>query len=166
MKVDELVAMIPDAAAAPDALLTSFEDQIGFGLPADYREFIQHSNGGQLTETVEVRWASPGYVGGEATMYLDRLLALNGDPVWTAVRLMDVVLADMEHPMTGIPNGLVAIGDDGCGNLLTMRLGEELNGEVGFMDHETMGDAFTDVETYERVAGSFGDFVGMLKAMP
>ncbi|PKP91135.1 MAG: hypothetical protein CVT77_13055 [Alphaproteobacteria bacterium HGW-Alphaproteobacteria-16] len=165
MTIDEVVALVVEVFPATETALRGFEQRINFQLPTDYRSFLSRSNGGQFSEALELRWPSPGYVGGEATAYIDRLFAIEGDPDWTAIRAMQDVLSDIEHPMSGVPDDLFAVGDDGCGNFLTMRLGGAFGGEIGFMDHETMGDAFTDPETYEPIARSFGHLVSMLKAV-
>ncbi|MDZ4306388.1 SMI1/KNR4 family protein [Allopontixanthobacter sp.] len=164
MKTDELLGLLIEVSPAMESTLNGFEQRSGFQLPADYRKFLSRSNGGQFSNALELRWPSPGYVGGEATTYVNRLFAIDAAPDWTAVRNMQQVLSDIEHPMFGVPDDLFSFGDDGCGNFLTIRLNAAHSGEIGFMDHETMGDAFTDPETYETVAPSFEHLLSMLRA--
>ncbi len=160
MDFDSLVALLPESDEA--AGIEGFETRAGYVLPADYRNFLARRNGGLLAGTVEARWLSSLYRGGYGVVQVERFFSMGGDEAGE-VRSIGIELADMEHDPAGIPDGIFAIGADVFGNLVTIDLRAASYGQVAVVDHEVIGESFPDAESYQIVAGSFSEFVSLLR---
>ena len=133
--------------------LRALEERIGTSLPADYREFLLRYNGG--VPRPRGFWI----VSGREADTVWRLYGLHDGPTWSSID--DYIdLPDWYS----IPKGLLAIGDDGVGNHICLRVDEEDAGAVYFWDHELrapgMGDSYQGIT---RIANSFTDFLDMLE---
>ena len=165
MSISKLVGLITHgrASALSDKGIKSFESETGFALPVDYRGFLTSSNGGELRESLEARWVSALYQGGYGNAVVSRFYSI-GDSGHQNVRPLTTVFKEMEVSVSDVPNGIFVIGEDDLGNQITIDLRSKNRGQIALVDHETVGDHFSDEETYQVVANSFEEFVRMLHA--
>lgn len=136
-----------------EADVRSLEKELGFSLPAEYKDFLLNHNGG---------WPEPNEFPIEDNPSDDRgrvhyfLCIEDGDEY----NLMDWVV-DYEGRL---PPGLLPIACDPGGNLICLSVSGENAGTVYFWDHEEEAGP-GETPSYENayhVAESFGEFLERL----
>jgi len=163
MNLDELIGTTDGNAGATEKELQTFESELGFSLPAQYRKFLSLTAGGDNDQChIESLGFGIAYVGG--------------------------VAQESKHPLSDlrffyqiedgyrIPKDLLPIMDDGCGNIICIVVSGSNTGKIFLWCHETellmydeSGEKFIKDYTSENspnldfVANSFLEFVGMLE---
>ena len=139
--------------ATADAIAT-FERTCGQALPPDYRDFLQRYNGGRPTPNAFEIGGGLGD-GGVRSFY--------------GLHDGDYSLAAAFTSTRGrMPQHLLPIAEDDCGNRICLSLAEHDCGAVFFWDHETEADESepADDRNLYRVASSFTAFLAALRAAP
>jgi hypothetical protein len=130
--------------------LQNFETSLGCPLPSDYREFLLQYNGGK---------PAPGFfwiVKGEDGSEVNQFYGLHEGPKWLSI-------AYEFGKSYGLPTDMLAIGDDGTGNLLCIEIAGPQAGSVYFLDHEAHPKSMPDAcNGIYKLAGSFSEFLGSL----
>ncbi|QFT76608.1 SMI1/KNR4 family protein [Erythrobacter sp. THAF29] len=150
---DLLQALAPDAPSSVGvAGIADWEERMNARLPQQLRDILLYKDGGTL---------SPAFLvaSGHRTVHFGRLLGLTPHPHGSIKKVSEWV-DEIEHSLASIPPSLFIFADDWDGNAITF---DAFSGEIGFMDHETMGDTFTDPETYYPIASSFENFLSALR---
>ncbi|WP_141732404.1 SMI1/KNR4 family protein [Oligoflexus tunisiensis] len=142
--------------------LESFERNIGFRFPDDYRAFILESNGGTLDSAMVFKCDNKGRMIEEG---IETFYGL-GAPNWADIQRAYQTYHINQRRM---PDYLIAIGSDAGGNQIAMLLNNLAFGYVVYWDHENEVD-FDDPEDAKNplrncslIAKSFTDFVAMLQ---
>jgi hypothetical protein len=133
--------------------LARFEAKIGQTLPGDYRQFLLESNGGRPEgNTFDVPEDDNR---SEVTLFFGlRRSEKSGDLRYERSLMRDRV-----------PEDMLPIGSDCCGNLLCLSLRLDTRGQVFFWDHELEGDE-GEPPTFSnlfKVGDSFKEFFDSLK---
>jgi cell wall assembly regulator SMI1 len=164
MQVDDLIGLTSEGGASPvdQISISKFEASAGYHLPPDFRDLVLRKNGGRLQNTLEARWRSQLYQGGEGNALLDKLFSVGGGEQGE-VRSIAAELEEMEHEIADVPAGIFVIGGDDLGNLVTIDLRPSSYGQIALVDHELIQDPFPDEESYQVIANSFTEFVAMLR---
>jgi cell wall assembly regulator SMI1 len=165
MEIDELAARVShEGPRITEAELADFDASLGRPLPEDFRRFVLLSGGGgELDEALEFSFEIQKHLGPvRANGFVELFCAPGGDE-YHSVRPLYRHIEDMEYVCAGVPRDIYVIADDWSGNFLTIDLRPETYGQVGLVDHETVGDHFDDFETYFVVAPSFSAFVAGLR---
>ncbi len=161
MKVEELAARVTtiDLALSNEAI-ESFERSTGYDFPEDYRSFLRMIRGGG-----EVSLGSVEYLEFKKSKmtYNPSVFCSPGTGEYHHIRSLQRHFEDLEHSVADVPDGIFTIADDMMGNFLTIDLRRDSFGQIGVVDHETIGDNFYDPETYEVLAQSFSDFAKSCK---
>ena len=163
MLLDELVALVePEPGANPtERDVETFQIESGYRLPTSLSTLLAKTGGGNLKRILVAEWANESFVGGKASLCIAQIFGFSLEP-WRSIRPLSLHIEQMEVRCEGVPNGIYCIADDWGGNVVTIDLRDATYGNIGFVHHETVGDRFTDRETYELVAGSFEEFLTML----
>jgi hypothetical protein len=109
---------------APPAEILRFEAAIGTPLPTDYREFLSRANGGFLPSG---RGGNDPSFRGSRFVTIAHVFGLRKEPHFS---LFD----HLENLGVPLPPGLVAIMDDGNGNLICLSINEPTYGHVYIRD--------------------------------
>ena len=135
--------------------LRTFEQRLRMALPLDYRAFLRRYNGGKPNPNGF--WIAKGHDASE----VNRFYGLHDGPRWVS---LDCYVGEEQH---GIPRGLLAIGDDGTGNIICIGIEGERKGAIFFIDHEVhpYDDPDSTAGIYE-LAKSFSEFLSDLQHMP
>lgn len=135
-----------------EAELTALEEQYGFRLPEDLRQFCLRYNGGLLPTGTELN---------PEDCRLTDFLAIKY-PVMDKIPTMDTLLK--WQAMDGfIPMNLVPFCDDEAGDSYYIRVDEAGYGKIYYIFHEFMDDFLADPEGEGFVAGSFTEFLEMIR---
>jgi len=129
---------------ASESSITSFEAELGWSLPADYRSFLVETNGGR-PEPSTFEFTTPS---GQSDSLVDWLYSLSDDPYYSLRRNREIF-------GSRIPDKTLSIGCDPFGNQILMNR----DGEILFWDHEL--ETTEGVVNVHRVASSFTSFVEM-----
>ncbi len=134
--------------------LQDFEKSLGAPLPTDYREFLKEHNGGEPTPSYF--WIVEGSDGSG----VNHFYGLHNGPEWFSI---DSYVGADRH---GIPEGMLAIGDDGVGNIICLSYKEVGRGAIYFVDHEVHPyDEPNSLEGITKLANSFPEFLSHLQQM-
>lgn len=120
--------------------IDEFEAKNDLYLPADYRDFLLHSNGGRPMKNVhpgvqtDVHW----------------IFGLNSAPEWASLQ------AQMDLYANRLPAHVLPFAGDSAGNLFVMHLDAETPGAISFWSHET------DSQELEPVAPTLSEFLQQL----
>jgi hypothetical protein len=133
------------------ARLAAFEAWLGIALPAEYRQFLETHNGG---EVVPEEIVLPGQAEPFATM--GPMFGLHDGPM-----SLDEVCESVEGL---IPAEVIAFGEDVGGNLLCIGIRGDHRGKVYFWDHNCSlpGANESGWSAMTLLAGSFEEFVAAL----
>jgi hypothetical protein len=130
--------------------LQELELKLGINLPEDYRSFLKKFNGGKPNPAGF--WIKQGVDGSEVHQFY----GLHNGPKWLSLNYYI-------EEQTGISKYYLAIGDDGTGNYLCMKLQRHENGSFYFIDHEIHNFNEPDSLTgFTKVANSFAEFISSL----
>ncbi|MDR2492648.1 MAG: SMI1/KNR4 family protein [Coriobacteriales bacterium] len=135
--------------------IAEFEEQFGIRLPDDYKAFMLEHNGG----TPEGTWvfdffeAAIGDVSGSDVRYFEKLYA-NETMKNDDLKAGYTALLESDQ----IPDTLMPIADDSCGNIIFLVVKGERYGSVLFGNHE-LEDPKTGHLITSIVAGSFTEFL-------
>ena len=165
MEIEELASRIThDGDRIGEAELGAFEKSLAQPLPADFRCFLLLAGGGgELDEPLVYDWRSSTPLGPVDAEYGVALFCRPVGDEYHSIRPLHRHIEDMEHLCTGVPREIYVIADDWGGDFLTIDLRSDSYGQIGLVDHETVGDHFEDAETYEVIAPSFSAFVAGLR---
>jgi hypothetical protein len=134
--------------------LQELELKLGTNLPEDYRSFLKKYNGGK--PTTAGFWIERGVDCSEVHQFY----GMHNGPKWSSLEYYIE-----EQP--GIAKNYLAIGDDGTGNFLCMKLQGHENGSIYFIDHEIHDFNKPDSLTgFTKVANSFTEFISSLTDLP
>ena len=162
VKLEDLVSSFE--ASAPPSVgeqgIASFEKTAGFELPGPLRAILLEHDGGNLEPNYAVRFPSSDFAGGFGNAPIGQIFGIARDP-WQTIRPLRDHFADMEAQVANVPTEIFVFADDWGGNVATF---DARNGEIGFVDHETCGEDFSDPETYYVVAANFDDLLTRLSA--
>lgn len=131
--------------------LADFEINLGVRLPEDYRKFLMDHNGG-IPEP-STFWIKDGIDSSEVFQFY----GIHDGPEWLS--LENYIIGKN----FGIPEHLLAIGDDGTGNTICLGISGNKKGVVYFIDHEI--HPFEEPNSYTgvtRIADSFTQFISQL----
>ncbi len=137
-----------------ESRLEAIEKSLGIALPSDYRTFLLKNNGGNPVPSGF--WVVEGLDGSE----VHQLYGLHDGPDW-------LQLDRYASSERGIPGDLLAIGDDGVGDLICIGVSHNHHGQVFFIDHEVC--PFHQPEAREgitKIADSFSQFIAGLRVLP
>jgi len=143
------------APPAEEAAIARVERELGFELPADYREFLERQNGGKpepnfYNQRVTVRYLySAGPTDDE---YVDDLVT-EARRFWS-----DRMTDPPEDPMD---RSLLPIGENVFSNIICLRISGDERGAVYFRDH----DIPESPEAYTRLTDSFSEFFEALRPL-
>lgn len=160
MTLERLIeAVKKKAAPAPEAAVLAFEQSIGAILPDDYRAFLVACNGGFLSGTLGFEAVDP-----------------SGEPLGVSIHHIGGMRAENHFSLSWaraiyrgrIPDDLLWIMDDPCGNAICLGLRGTYTGKVYFWDHENEPDDDWDgdVESAGNItclADRFADFIAALR---
>lgn len=133
--------------------LRKFEKELLVCLPDDYKSFLAKSNGGKPYPSEF--WVE--YPKNASEVYI--FYGLYNEPKWES-------LDYLFHAGLHIPTNLTAIGDDGVGNYICMRIDNIKFGSVYFIDHELYDhNNPSSPEGITFIADSFQDFFDNLQDM-
>lgn len=129
---------IPKTNSADELTILEVEREIGRALPADYREFLSHSDGAT---------PSPNFFDtqGSGNSRVRKFV-----PAQDLLRLCNEVAGLYELDIRALP-----VAEDAFGNYVLLRTSETDFGNMSFWDHET--------DEVSLVAASFTDFLTVLK---
>jgi SMI1 / KNR4 family (SUKH-1) len=134
--------------------LLEFELKLGIHLPEDYRSFLKKYNGGKPKPAGF--WIQRGVDCSEVYQFY----GLHNGPKWLSLEYYVE-----EQPK--LPKDYLAIGIDGTGKFLCMKLQGQNNGSIYFIDHEihdlNKPDSLTGLI---KVANSFAEFLSGLIDLP
>ena len=153
--------------------IQEFETRIGRRFPEDYRAFLLTCNGG-WPEGGDTFVVSEEYGPGDVQHFLG--LGLRGRRVpatavpFALAKTDTIELECMDLSYTWdivgrrLPEGMVPIADEACGDLVCLCLHEADYGAVYYWDHEREASygGPPDYLDMPRVAGSFAEFLDML----
>ena len=153
MKPEELEDNGPKLEAGE---IEAFEKEIGFTLPADYRDFLWRTNGGVLGE-------DNGY------FYIENADWWNQLHVFKSLRRTDCEIITLRSVLRGLSEshpeifgpsmGRLPIASDHCGNQVCVLLDGPQRGSVYFWMHDA--DCPPD-----RLSSSFAEFFESLRERP
>lgn len=130
--------------------LHNFENVLGCKLPLEYRFFLLKYNGG--SPEPGGFWIISGADGSKVRLFY----GLHHGPKWLSI---DYQFTEFY----GVPDGMLAIGDDGVGNLLCLGITDEFCGNIYFLDHEIHPlDSPNSMEGVYKLATSFTSFLESL----
>lgn len=143
-----MAEIVDSSGPLEEALLVEAEGRFGAVFPSDYREFLLTYNGGRPVPDVF------DDVDGEEVSCVAVFLGI--DP-----RHKDDIIAKRIVYLNRIPDDLVPIGRDPCGNAICLGIGSERYGQVYFWDHECEAeeDGSAYYENVLCVAETFTDFL-------
>lgn len=157
MKIDELARIVvAENSKLPEASLQAFENALDYDLPWDFRTFLWLTGGGGKVELEASQYLAFKNAGEK---YSPFTFCRPAGEDYHDIRALSVHLDSIEQPCAGVPKGIFTIADDFMGNFLTIDLRQRTFGEIALIDHETIGESFTDTETYRVIASSFSEFV-------
>lgn len=133
------------AVRATEGDIASFEGELGWSLPADYRSFLLEVNGGRPSPST-FEFITPI---GKSGSLVDWLYSLSDDPYYSLRQNREIF-------GSRIPDETFSIGCDPFGNQILMNR----DGEILFWDHEL--ETTEGVANAHRVATGFTSFVEML----
>jgi SMI1 / KNR4 family (SUKH-1) len=134
--------------------LQEFEIKQGINLPEDYRSFLKKYNGGKPNPAGF--WIERGVDGSEVHQFF----GLHDGPKWLSLEYY------VEEPF-GISKNYLAIGDDGTGNILCMKLQGHDNSSIYFIDHDIHDyNEPGSLTGFTKVANSFAEFLSGLTDLP
>lgn len=136
------------AEPAPAEDVERLERRIGRPLPAAYRDYLRHRDGGRLEDNSEA---------------VNEIFGVGPDaPEWANMWDKLEVYADR------VPNWLLPVASDAFGNLFAVSLRDNDNGSVWFWDHEREADEDEPpTETnLKRKAPDWRSFVESLQPPP
>jgi hypothetical protein len=121
------------APPADEAAIARVERELGFELPADYREFLRRQNGGKPEPNSYNRRVGVRYLysaGPNDDEYVDDL--------------EEAAMRSWADPMTDPPEdpmdrSLLPIGEEDLGNVICLKVGSEDYGAVYFWDPRARG---------------------------
>lgn len=166
MEIEELASRVtPEGFRLGENDLAAFESNLPASLPYDLRRFLVLSGGGgPIDEPLEYKWQAQGSMGPfEQSYWVEFFCKPDGNDDYHSIRPLYRHIEDMGHTCANVPREIYVIADDWGGNFLTVDLRSGSHGEIGLVDHETVGDRFGDDETYQIIARSFGAFVAGLE---
>lgn len=135
--------------------LQDFEKRVGAVLPPDYREFLKRYNGGKPDPNDF--WIR----GGRDSSGVHQFYGLHDGPKWFSI---DCSVGVERY---GVPEGLLAIGDDGVGNTICIGIKGEKRGIIYFIDYEIHPyDESDSFEGITKLADSFSEFLSTLQRIP
>lgn len=167
MNIEELASLVKhEGPRVTETELTAFEQGLVAPLPEEFRRFLLLvGGGGELNESFEYEWEIPRHLGPVRRNYwIEIFCEPDGRDEYHSIRSLQRHIADMGYMCVGVPPEVVVIGDDWSGNFLTIDLRSSSYGQIGMVDHETVGDRFEDEETYAVIAPSFGAFAAKLRS--
>ena len=135
---------------ADEAAIARVERELGFDLPADYREFLERQNGGKPELNFYDRQVTVRYfysAGPTDDEYVDDLETAARN-YWPPSR-----------PGDPIDPSFLPIGENVFGNVICLKVRGEDYGAVYFWDHELA----VSVGPYTRVTDSFSEFFESLR---
>ena len=143
------------------AAVAALERTLGFGLPADYREFLLRQNGGRPERHF--------YDGPFGTAVLNDLygIDLRENPDILDARVGDL-LQSHRHFADCMPHGFVVIGDSPGGDQVVLATAASGAHGVYYLDHENVSDdidapTLAQCPGIHRVADSFAAFLASLQ---
>ena len=122
MAKPEIVASKPPAT---EQAIARLENQLKSKLPAAYREFLQHHNGGQPQPATFVPADRE-----KPTEVINSFLALGGDPQ------IDDLATFLKLYKKNLPKDCLPVAYDAFGNLICIGLAGKDRGRVYFLSHE------------------------------
>jgi hypothetical protein len=134
-----------------EATLAEFEDRLGKTLPTDYRDFLKKNNGGQPKPGGF--WIEEGHESSEVYQFF----GLHKGPLGYSI---DSYIGKERY---GIPEGFIPIASDGTGNTVLLKLENDKQGNIYFLDHEL--HPYHDPNSLEGItwlAPSFKEFISSL----
>jgi hypothetical protein len=135
--------------------LESLENILGQAIPSDYRRFLHQFNGG--VPSPSFFWIEEGIEG----TGVHQFYGLHDGPRHLSI---DTYCGDQRY---GIPQGFLAIADDGVGNTILLAITGEDRGSIFFLDHETHPYDMPDsMEGVTKIANSFLAFMALLTSEP
>lgn len=141
---------------ADEATLIQFENRIAIRLPDDYRSYLLSHNGGipdPCHYEVSPRW---GWSDFETLAHV----AAESDDGYS----LDWYMGYRPY----IPDDLIAVGDDGCGDLICLGIKGRNRGKVFFRNNSRASevDDIASCELMDKLADSFSEFMGALTSNP
>lgn len=165
MQIEELALQVwPEGDRVTEADLTAFETNLTHLFPDDFRRFLLLSGGGgKLFDPLVYEWRTSSHLGSATAQYAVAEFCVPGGDDYHSIRPLQRHIEDMEYVCSGVPSEMYIIADDWFGNFLTIDLRPETYGQIGLVDHETVGDEFKDDETYVVIASSFSALAAGLR---
>jgi hypothetical protein len=140
----------PFGATSPDAI-AEFEARWRMVLPAEYKAFLLHSNGGYPTPNT---FRVPGWYG-----HGNSVMSFYGIHDGSKTRRLDWARQVLDER---VPADLIPIAIDANGNQICLGWKGERKGKVYFWDHEDEldedGDFVTDYRNVYLIANSLQEF--------
>jgi hypothetical protein len=138
-----------------ESRLVEFERTCGLALPPDYREFLLEFNGG--VPFPSSFWITePTNASGVQQFY-----GLHDGPSWLSIHTY------ARNEASGVPAGILPIGDDGVGDWICIGIAGAHYGRVYFVDHEVHPlDDPDSMKGITELAESFERFLANLMHHP